>query len=123
MQRIGLVEVESASLDFGLHSVEWPQGEQDMQSSEILVAIDEEISRLQQVRDLLAGNGIRRAQRGPRTASVPATAFPFGTGAAVATPRKRRTISTAGRARIAAAQKARWAKLKKASGEKGKNGK
>jgi hypothetical protein len=108
MQRIGLVEVESASLDFGLHSVEWPQGEQDMQSSEILVAIDEEISRLQQVRDLLAGNGIRRAQRGPR-------------GAAVATPRKRRTISTAGRARIAAAQKARWAKLKKASGEKGKN--
>ncbi|MGA7524630.1 MAG: hypothetical protein WBW84_19425 [Acidobacteriaceae bacterium] len=93
-----------------------------MQTSEILAAIDEEIGRLQQVRDLLADkNG--RSKRSPRTAAIPATAFPFGVASATAAPKKRRKISAAGRARIAAAQKARWAKLKKAAGEKDRNGK
>ena len=93
-----------------------------MQTSEILAAIDEEISRLQQVRNLLAGNEYGRVSRGPRAAAVPATAFPFGAGQSPA-QRKPRKLSAAGRARIAAAQKARWAKLKGANGEKVKNGK
>lgn len=59
--------------------------------------------------------------RGRKAGAIPATAFPFGPGAASKAPKKRRKLSAAGRARIAAAQKARWAKLKKASGEK--NGK
>lgn len=85
-----------------------------MQISEILASINEEINRLQQVRDLLAGNN-GRAKRGPK-APIAATSFSFGSNGAA--PKKRRTISAAGRARIAAAQKARWAKLKKAKAEK-----
>ena len=88
-----------------------------MQTTEILAAIDEEISRLQQVRSLLAGNPDGRGSRGRRGAAIPATAFPFGAGQAPA-PRKPRKLSAAGRARIAAAQKARWAKQKKASSQK-----
>jgi hypothetical protein len=91
-----------------------------VQTSEILAAIDEEISRLEQVRQLLSDSGNGRAKRG-RPAVVPATAFPFGAATVGAPPKKRRKLSAAGRARIAAAQKARWAKLKKASAEK--NGK
>ena len=90
-----------------------------MQTSEILAAIDEEISRLEQVRNLLSGDGRVGAKRGPR-AAIPATAFPFGSGDTTAAPKKRRKLSAAGRARIAAAQKARWAKLKKANGAKEK---
>ncbi len=82
-----------------------------MQSSEILAAIDEEISRLEQVRRLLAGDSNGRAKRG-RPAAAPATAFPFGLGTVTVAPRKRRKLSAAGRARIAAAQKRRWAKQK-----------
>jgi hypothetical protein len=91
-----------------------------VQTSEILAAIDEEIGRLEQVRGLLAGNGDGRGKRG-RRAAIPATAFPFGLSAVTTAPPKRRKLSAAGRARIAAAQKARWAKLKKANAEK--NGK
>lgn len=91
-----------------------------MKTSEILLAIDEEISRLEQVRNLLAGTGGNLA-RGRKATAVPATAFPFGLSAATTPSKKRRKLSAAGRARIAAAQKARWAKLKKANG--GKNGK
>ena len=60
----------------------------------ILNAIDMEIAKLRNVRDLLTG----------------------GT-AAILQPTlvKKRTVSSAGRARMAAAQKARWAKAKKAS--------
>jgi hypothetical protein len=93
-----------------------------LQTSEILAAIDEEISRLQQARNLLAGNSTGRMKRGPEAAAATAPAFPFGLGTTTA-PKKRSKISAAGRARIAAAQRARWAKLKKATGEKEKNGK
>lgn len=93
-----------------------------MQTSDLLVATEEEIERLQQVRNLLAGKGNGGGKHGPKAATVAATTFPFGTGKTTA-PKKRRTISAAGRARIAAAQKARWAKLKKTNGEKEKNGK
>ena len=92
-----------------------------MQTSEILAAIDEEIGRLKQVRNLLANSSKERAKHSPQ-AAIAATAFPYGLGGATA-PKKRRKLSAAGRARIAAAQKARWAKLKKANAEKTKNGK
>lgn len=85
-----------------------------MQTSDILAAIDEEISRLQEVRRLLAGSG--HAKRGSQTMGSSAS-FPFGINKAGA-PRRRHNISAAGRARIAAAQKARWAKMKRANAEK-----
>lgn len=75
-----------------------------MQASELLAALDEEITRLEQVRALLSGSGTGFAARGR------SGAFSGGTA-----PRKRRGISAAGRARIAAAQKARWARVKQAA--------
>lgn len=92
-----------------------------MQTAEILAAIDEEITRLQQVRNLLSDHGDGRGRRGS-SAARSASAFPFGATKPSA-PRKRRKLSAVAPARIAAAQKARWARLKKARTEKGKNGK
>jgi hypothetical protein len=73
--------------------------------NEIVAALDDEISRLQQVRSLLAGTkgGVTRA----------ATSFAFG--ANQAKPRKRRHLSAEARERIAAAQRKRWAAQKKAA--------
>jgi hypothetical protein len=72
-----------------------------MDNGKIIAAIDEQIGRLQQARQLLGGgassNG-RRAGRKARNA---------GTG--------KRTMSAAARRKISLAQKARWAKQKKAS--------
>jgi hypothetical protein len=65
-----------------------------MDTTELLSVIDSEIARLQEARALLAGqNGQIRPGRKPA---------------------KKRTMSTEGRARIAAAQRARWAKQKRA---------
>ena len=74
-----------------------------MTTHEILTAIDEEISRLQQVRHLLSGDGSRRPSQ--------PTSFAFGANTAV---RKRKPMSKAARAKIAAAQRRRWAKEKAA---------
>jgi hypothetical protein len=63
-----------------------------MQTSQILVEIDSEIRRLQEVRALLAGTSTK------------------STG-----PRKKRHLSAEARERIAAAQRKRWAKQKKAA--------
>lgn len=65
-----------------------------MNVTELLSAIDSEITTLQQVRALLAGHD------GP---------FPM----LKAPVKKRHRMSAAGRARIAAAQRARWAKQKR----------
>ena len=67
-----------------------------MQINEVIGALDEEIARLKQVRSLLMGDSTL-------TTTKPVTAT------------KKRTMSTEGRARIVAAQKARWAKFKKTS--------
>jgi hypothetical protein len=65
----------------------------------ILQTIDEEIERLSKARALLTGN-----------------VAPLRRGLSHAAPaRKRRTMSADGRARIAAAQRARWAKARRAS--------
>lgn len=71
-----------------------------MPIEEIVAAVDAEIARLHQVRTLLAQNGRGLAHAG---SLVDGGSKP------------RRKMSAAGRARIAAAQRARWAKLKKAA--------
>jgi len=80
-----------------------------VQVSQILVEIDNEIARLQQARNLLAGESVRGAKRG-RTAVK-------------RTPSKRR-MSAEGRRRIAEAMKKRWAERRKeASGKATKSAK
>jgi hypothetical protein len=67
-----------------------------MNISEVIAGINEEISRLERARDLLSG-------------SSGATGYREGS-----TPTKvKRILSPEARARIVAAQKARWAKVKK----------
>ncbi|HEY4046903.1 MAG TPA: hypothetical protein VGM27_08555 [Acidobacteriaceae bacterium] len=68
-----------------------------MGTSHIIAQIDEEISRLQQVKDLLIGS---TAKHGPGRPAAPAS--------------NNRQLSPEARARIAAAQKARWARARKA---------
>jgi hypothetical protein len=64
-----------------------------MTISVVLSQIDIEIAKLQQARKLLSGKVV-------------------GNGRTTKPARKKRTMSAAGRARIAAAQRARWAKVK-----------
>jgi hypothetical protein len=72
-----------------------------MDTTEIIQTIDAEIARLERARALL--NGHTSTPKRGRPASLKT----------VATPKpQRRTMSAEGRARIAAAQKARWAKAK-----------
>jgi len=73
----------------------------------ILVAIDEEISRLQSVRKLLTDSSVPSIKKGPGRPKKSATT-------SVAKPRKR-VLSAEARARIAAAQKKRWAASKKSA--------
>lgn len=71
----------------------------------ILALIDAEIASLQQARASLTGTAVKRGPgRPPKSASAPA-----------AKPKKKRNLSPEGRARIAAAVKARWAAKKKAA--------
>ena len=90
----------------------------EMNTAEILSAIDEEISRLTQVRSLLGGldtaavvperltpSTARRRGR-PKGSKNKATSFD---PSEFSLP-KRRTMSPEGKARIAAAQRARWAR-------------
>ena len=77
-----------------------------MSVDSIIAAIDLEIGRLQQAKQLLSGSVIRKGPGRPR-----------GTSAGSA-PKAKRTMSRAARARIAAAQRARWAKARKAGGTK-----
>lgn len=65
-----------------------------MNVNEILANIDDEISRLRQARALLVGQGYSGSRAGR--------------------PKKKRHMSAEGRARIAAAQRRRWAKQKRA---------
>jgi hypothetical protein len=69
-----------------------------METSQIITALDAEIARLHQVRALLSGGKVGVA--------------PTVNGSISPGPAKKHTMSAEGRARIAAAQKARWAKQK-----------
>lgn len=78
-----------------------------MNTSELLSGIDDEISRLQQVRALLAGSDGDVVRNG--RARGPAAAFTFGANE----PRKRHKMSAKAKAAIRAAQKKRWAEWHK----------
>lgn len=78
----------------------------------ILEKIDTEIARLQMARAALAGAG-KITQRVSRRAKEALGISKETVEVTQSTPKKRK-MSAAGRARIAAAQKARWAKVKKA---------
>ncbi|HUB20379.1 MAG TPA: hypothetical protein VL990_17190 [Acidobacteriaceae bacterium] len=72
-----------------------------MTREDLVAAVDEEISRLEKVRALLLSTGSSRIGTS------------FGNK-----PRKKRFLSADARARIAAAQKRRWAKQKAAQNAK-----
>ena len=77
-----------------------------MSLENIVLEIDAEIARLKQAKQLLSGTATPK--RGPGRPRV--------NSAFVKSPAKprRRTLSAAARAKISAAQKARWANAKKA---------
>jgi hypothetical protein len=73
-----------------------------MDTSQLIAEIDAEIERLQQVKVLLTGSTVKRSA-GPSKAS------------AAAAPGKKRRLSPEARERIAAAQRRRWATVKRAA--------
>jgi hypothetical protein len=76
----------------------------------IVAEIDLEIGRLEKAKALLVGQTAPpKRGRPPAAKKSAATSFAFGTNTAA----PKRIMSPEGRARIAAAQKARWAKAKK----------
>jgi hypothetical protein len=79
-----------------------------MQTTQIIAELDAEIARLQQAKALLNGATTKRSPGKPAASMIAAAP------AATAAPKKRQ-MSAEGRARIAAAQKARWAKSRKAA--------
>ncbi len=85
-----------------------------MQTDSILDQIDKEITRLEQARALLTGEARNEQTLKRRGRAKGSKSSAVKESAAVAkTPR--RTMSEAGKARIAAAQKARWAAQKKSA--------
>ena len=90
-----------------------------METNEIVQAIDEEISKLQQARAIIAGT----VAVNPTAPAAKRRGRPKGSGvkaatevAAIVVPANapRKTMTAAGKARIAAAQAARWAAKRKA---------
>jgi hypothetical protein len=79
-----------------------------MDTKALVVEIDAEIDRLQKVRSLLTGDTALLKRGRPSIKQTAATSLDLGTNA-----KPRRKMSAEGRARIAAAQKARWARAKK----------
>jgi hypothetical protein len=76
-----------------------------METDEIIAQLDTEIARLQEVKSILSGTTTTQTKRSrPNKARV----------AVIAPVAAKRILSPEARARIAAAQKARWAKVKKA---------
>ena len=76
-----------------------------MNIQDIVVEIDAEISRLQQVKALLTGSSATEKRKAGRPANT----------SLAGKARTRRTLSAEARERIATAQRARWAKSKKAA--------
>ena len=82
-----------------------------MDTNDIIVEIDAEISRLQQARALLSDTNITAKRKPGRPAG---TSLPSNTKVI-------HTMSAAARAKIGAAQKARWAKARKAAKKGARN--
>ena len=78
-----------------------------MDTAEIIAEIDLEIARLEKAKALITGQSATPKRGRPSTGKQMTVATSFEA------PRKKRKISAEGRARIVAAQKARWAKAKK----------
>jgi hypothetical protein len=78
-----------------------------MNLNDIVAQIDAEISKLTQAKQALLGVATKKGPGRPR-GTIVSTTSPVS-----ALKPKRHKMSAAGRARIAAAQKARWAKVKK----------
>jgi hypothetical protein len=94
-----------------------------MNINDIVSEIDTEISRLQQARVLLTGAETSIKQKPGRIAGVksPSRATSFNPSDFAGKSKAVRTMSTEARARIAAAQKARWAKSKQAAKKAARN--
>jgi hypothetical protein len=88
-----------------------------MNISDIVVAIDTEIAQLQKVKTLLsdASTTAKRKPGRPIRVTSPNKATSFNPVEFAGKPEKRRTMSAEGRAKIGAAQRARWAKFKRAA--------
>ena len=88
-----------------------------MNTTEIIIEIDAQISRLREAKALLAGTEItiKRNPGRPSRVNLSGKATNSIPAKSAAKPAARRTLSTEARAKIAAAQKARWAKTKKAA--------
>jgi hypothetical protein len=78
-----------------------------MNTATIIEHLDAEISRLQQVRALLTGEDVRKGSGRPKASD--AISKP------VAVKPTKRVMSAEGKKKIALAQKARWAKVRKAA--------
>jgi hypothetical protein len=77
-----------------------------MQTTQIIAELDAEIARLQQVKILLNGTTSKRSPGRPAARA---------TDAATTAAPKKRILTPEARAKIAAAQKKRWAKVRKAA--------
>jgi hypothetical protein len=78
-----------------------------MNTSIIIAQIDAEITRLQQAKALLTGVATKKSPGRPKAAKAVTMT--------TATKPVKRIISTEAKARMAAAQKKRWAKVKRAA--------
>jgi hypothetical protein len=74
-----------------------------MDTKEIIAQIDTEIAHLEQVKSILSGTTTTKVKRAYKKSGVTPTSITSG----------KRVLSPEARAKIAAAQKARWAKFKK----------
>jgi hypothetical protein len=83
-----------------------------MQTNEILEALDRQIAQLQQARALLT-NQTSQLQTGKRRGRPKSSDSKTAKSVPAAAKTSKRTMSAEGKARIAAAQKARWAAKKK----------
>lgn len=79
----------------------------DMDVSSIVKAIDDRIATLQQAKDLLSATAVPATEK--RAQAAVAALKPAGAKTASASKTGRKPMSEEGRARIAAAQKKRWA--------------
>jgi len=90
-----------------------------MNTNDIILMIDAEISRLQQAKALLTQTSslapATRKPGRPAAAAGESKATSFHPADFDSETTKRRRLSAEGRARIAAAQKARWARFKSAA--------
>ena len=86
-----------------------------MDTKEIVSEIDAEIARLQQARGLLIGIGMpaKRKPGRPAGAKSPSKTASLRPQKPTGKSKPRRILSPEARARIAAGQKARWAKTRK----------